>query len=254
MRRVQMLGMVALGFMMVATDAEAKRGGALRGGVRGSVVGGMIGGSQGAATGAKVGVVAGATRSAVNREAEARTRYQSSAEYQTTPRSNFVESTPTVIVESTPGPVESPSGEAVIQADGKPLLGITFPNDWKQKSGDNFVSAVSADGQLWSVMAMLKNASDKEDGIQKAKDGLEKYLQDVEYDDVSETKGGALIITGTGQTKKGVDVTFAAGVFDAGNGQLAGAAFVVDSSVEDHYKEVVRQVCQTIRRSNDFNE
>ena len=49
-------------------------------------------------------------------------------------------------------------------------------------------------------------------------------------------------------------MVFAAGVFDAGNGQLVGAAFVVDSKMEDHYKETVRGICQTLRRAGDFNQ
>jgi len=83
-------------------------------------------------------------------------------------------------------------------------------------------------------------------------------LKDVKYDDPSETKpsetkGSAEVITGTGKGKKsGVDVVFAAGLFDAGKGQLVGAAFVVDSKMENYYKETVRGICQTIRRSEDF--
>jgi hypothetical protein len=64
---------------------------------------------------------------------------------------------------------------------------------------------------------------------------------------LTETKRGALALTGKGKAKKsGVAVVFAAGVFDVGAGQLAGAAFVVDAGIEDHDKETVRQICQTI--------
>ena len=52
--------------------------------------------------------------------------------------------------------------------------------------------------------------------------------------------------------KSGVDVVFAAAVLDAGNGQLVGAAFVVDSKIEDHYKATVRGICETLRRADDF--
>jgi len=45
---------------------------------------------------------------------------------------------------------------------------------------------------------------------------------------------------------------FAAGLFEAAKGQLVGAAFVVDSKVEDHYKDTVRGICETIRRAEDF--
>ncbi len=78
-------------------------------------------------------------------------------------------------------------------------------------------------------------------------------MTDIKFDDPAKTKGGALVITGTGKAKKaGVDVVFAAAVFDAGKGQLVGAAFVVDRKIEDHYKETVRGICQTLRRAKDF--
>jgi hypothetical protein len=131
-------------------------------------------------------------------------------------------------------------------------VGITYPSDWKQKTGDNFVAAVSKDGQAWSAMALLEGVTDKQAGIEKVKQGLEKHLQDIKYDDETKTQGGALVVTGTGKTKKsGVGVVFAAGVLDAGGGQLAGVAFVVDQNVEQHYKETVRYICQTIHRGQD---
>ena len=49
-------------------------------------------------------------------------------------------------------------------------------------------------------------------------------------------------------------MVFAAAVFDAGPGQLAGVAFVVDKNVEDRYKEAVRYICKTIRVEKDFAE
>jgi uncharacterized protein (TIGR03000 family) len=103
------------------------------------------------------------------------------------------------------------------------------------------------------VIATLEGVTDKQAGIEKVKQGLEKYLQDINYDDLTKTQGGAFVVTGTGKAKKsGVGVVFAAGVFDAGGGQLAGVAFVVDQAVEQHYKETVRYICQTIRRTQDL--
>jgi hypothetical protein len=94
---------------------------------------------------------------------------------------------------------------------------------------------------------------DKEAGIAKAKQGLEKSLKDIKYDEPTETERGALVVTGTGKGKKaGVEVVFAVGVFESGAGQLAGAAFVVDKDVEDHYKETVRSICETIRGEKEF--
>ena len=85
--------------------------------------------------------------------------------------------------------------------------------------------------------------------------GSQKYLEDIKYDKLTKTKRGALVLTGTGKGKKsGVAVVFAAGVFDTGGGQLAGAAFVVDARIEELYKETVRQICQTIRVANQLAE
>jgi len=255
MKRLPVLGVTALAVLLLASDASAQRrgGGAVRGGMRGAVVGGMVGGEGGAATGAKIGVVTGATRAAVNRETQARTTYQSTAEYQSAPNSNFNETPPELMVAATPAVAAKPGSETVVRQGGKPIVGVTFPADWKQKVGEGYVSAVSGDGQAYSVFASLAGINDKQAGIKKVKEGLDKYLTDIKFDDLTKTKGGALVLTGTGKAKKaGVDVDFAAGVFDAGPGQLAGAAFVVDSKIEDHYKETVRGICETIRRADDL--
>jgi uncharacterized protein (TIGR03000 family) len=185
-------------------------------------------------------------------ETQARTTYEGTAEYQNAQHSNFNEAPPEVLVTSPSAGSAAPGGEAIVRKDGKPVVGITYPPDWKQKQGDTYVAAVSADGQAWSVIATLEGVKDKQSGIEKVKQGLEKYLQDIKYDDQTKTQGGALVVTGTGKAKKsGVGVVFAAGVFDAAGGELAGVAFVVDQNVEQHYKETVRYICQTIRRGQD---
>jgi hypothetical protein len=33
---------------------------------------------------------------------------------------------------------------------------------------------------------------------------------------------------------------------------ILGEAFVVDAKIEDHYKDTIRGICQTIRRAADF--
>ena len=254
MTRLGILGVTSLALAMLASDALAqRRGGAVSGGMRGAVVGGMVGGSEGAATGAKIGVVTGATRAAINRETQARTEYQATTEYQNAQHSNFNEAPPEVLGATAAGTAKKPSEEAVIRKNGKPIVGITFPSDWNQKTGDNYISAVSGDGQAYSMLVTLDGVADKQAAIEKVKNGLAKYLNDIKYDEPSETKEGAVVVTGTGKGKKaGVDVVFAAGLFDAGKGQLVGAAFVVDSKIEDHYKETIRGICQTIRRAEDF--
>lgn len=279
MTKLRILALATLAIMMLVPDAMAQRrgggGGAIRGGMRGAVVGGMVGGESGASTGAKVGVVAGATRGVAQRaenrnamyaETQARTQYQSTAEYQSAQHSNFSEAPPEILVTSasvaSPAASEGattkqngePTGEeAVIRKNGKPVVGITYPSDWKQKTGDRYVSAVSADGHAWSGIATLEGAKDKQAGITRIKQELEKYLQNINYDAPAETKGGAQIVTGTGKAKRaGVDVVFAAGVFDAAPGQLAGIAFVADKDLDDHYKEAARYICQTIRTGDDL--
>jgi hypothetical protein len=214
-----------------------------------------VGGSEGAEKGAKVGVVTGATRSAMDREAQSRTQYYTTADYQNAQHSNFSEVPPDVLGTTPAGTATKPSGEAVIRRNGKPVVGITFPADWKQTTGDNYISAVSGDGEAYSMLVTLEGVADKQAAVKKVQAGMEHYLLDVKFDEPSTTKGGAVVITGTGKGKKtGVDVVFAAGVIDAGNGQLVGAAFVVDSKIEDYYKETVRGICQTIRRADDFTK
>ena len=258
MTRLRILGVAVLAMVTLPPHAMAQRrgGGAVSGGMRGAVVGGMVGGSEGAAKVRKIGVVTGATRAAVNRETQARAQYQTTADYQNAQHSNFYEAPPETFGTTAAGAPTKPGVEAVIRKDNKPVVGITFPADWNQKAGANYISAVSGDGQVYSMLVLLKGVDDKEAGIKKVEDGLAKnYLTDVKFDQPRETKGGAKLITGTGKGKKsGVDVVFAAGVFDAGDGQFVGAAFVADSKIEDYYKETVRGICQTIRRAKDFQQ
>ena len=281
-------GLAVLAVVTWAADAMAR--GAVSGGMRGAMVGGMVGGSSGAATGAKIGAVTGATQGAVQRadnramyaETQARTQYEATPQYQAAQYANFNDAPPDVMVTSgvatsaaaapataapataapataapaTAGPATgapAADGQAVVRQGGKPAVAITYPADWKQQAGDNYVTAVSPDGHVWSVIATIQGVKDQRAGLDRIKQQLEKYLKDVDYDDLTQTKRGALLITGTGKSKKsGLDLVFAAGVFDSGAGQLAGTAFVVDKKMEDHYKEAVRYTCQTIRGAQDL--
>ena len=256
MKTLRILGLAALSLFVMAQGAMAqRRGGAVSTGVRGAVVGGMVGGEAGAEKGAKIGAVTGATRSAMDRETQARTQYQATAAYQEAPHSNFSQAPPEVLGTAPTGAAAKPSGEAVIRKNGKPIVGITFPADWKQTTGPNYISAVSADGQAYSMLVAPEGIADKEAGLKKLQAGLGNYLTDIKFDEPSATEGGTLVTTGTGKGKKsGVPVVFAAAVLDAGKGQLVGAAFVVDSKIEDHYKETVRGICQTLRRADDFDK
>lgn len=262
MKRLPVLGVTALAMLVLAANASAQRGGAVRSGMRGAVVGGMVGGEAGAQTGAKVGAVAGATRGVAQRtasrnamvaETQARAQYQSTPAYQQTQRSNFNQAPPEVMVSSPATGPAAAGKESTIRKNGQPVVGISYPPDWKQKAGDFYVSAVSADGQAYSAIATMEDVKDKEAGITKVKQGFDRYLENIDYDEPTTTKDGSLAITGTGKAKKaGVEVVFAAVVFDAGQGKLAGVAFVADKDIEDHYKETARHICQTIRREKDF--
>ncbi|MCC9608357.1 hypothetical protein LOC68_10690 [Blastopirellula sp. JC732] len=257
MRKLLILGVAVLGVTFILNDAMAQRG-AIGGGMRGAAVGGLVGGKSGAATGAKVGVVTGATRSAVNRETQARTQYQQTPEYQNYQGANLATSQPETMMASEATVAASQpaktSGEAVIRQDDKPIVGVTFPEGWKQRTGDNFISAVSPDGHAWSMFVAMKE-SDKQAALKKVEDGLQTYMSDIKLDERTEEKtGDALVVTGTGTGKKaGGNLVFAAGVFDAGDGQLVAAGFAADAKLEDHYKEAVKGICETIRRTKDFN-
>lgn len=265
MKKFWMYGVAASALMMLASDAQAQRrggGGAVSGGVRGAAVGGMFGGEGGAEKGAKLGVAAGATRGvvertadrqAMNAEAQTRATYVASTEYQNAQHSNFTEMPPEVVASSQSGQPVTTTGEIVLSKDGKPIVGITYPSDWKPKVSDRYATAVSNDGNAWSAIAILEDINDKQAGIKKVKEQLENYLTEIKYDEPTETKRGGLLVTGKGKTKKtGVEVVFAAGVADSGSGQFVGAAFVVDGNIENHYKETVRCICQSIRNGSDI--
>src|SRR6478752_1748912 len=249
MTTLRFLGVAVLALLMLAPEAMAQRGGgggggAARGGMRGAVVGGMAGGSEGAKKGAAVGVAAGATRAAVNRsadrramdsESQSRTEYESSTEYESAQHSDFNEAQPDLLT-SPSDKSATPGGEAILKKDG-----------------EDSVSAISKKGNAWSGLALLDGVKNKQDGIKKLKEKLGKYLTDIDYDDLTKTDRGALLITGSGKGKKGgTDVTFAVAVFEAAPKQLAGVAFIVDKSVDDRYKEAARSIVETIQVEKDL--
>lgn len=251
MRKLGILGLAALALALMTLDATAQMGGAVRGGVRGAAVGQMIGGDSAA----KAGAVVGATRGAMDKETQMRAQYQTTPAYMNATHSNFNQVPPDVLVTPKAGATASKGGEAVINKGGKPAVGITFPPDWKQQSGETYVSAVSADGNAYSMLAIMESVTNLQAGIDQIKEGLKRYLNDIKYDDQTKTKGGALVITGTGKgTKSGVAVVFAAGMFESAPGQHAGLAFIVDDNVDEHYKDTVRYICATIRLANDFGK
>ena len=147
-----------------------------------------------------------------------------------------------------------PTGEeAVIRKNGKPVVGDGLSVGLEAKNGNPLCLRCEC---RWSRLVRnchTRGHKDKQAGITRIKQELEKYLQEINYDDPTKTKGGAQIVTGTGKAKRaGVDVVFAAGVFEATPGQLAGIAFVADKDLNDHYKEAARYICGTIRTGEDL--
>ncbi|HEV3301663.1 MAG TPA: hypothetical protein VG055_18560 [Planctomycetaceae bacterium] len=251
MTSLRILGVAALAFVISTPHAMAQTrgGGAVSGGIREAVSDGIIGVSEAAGTGAKTGVVTEATRAAIDREKQARARYQNTAEYRNAQHSDFAKARADAGADL--GKATKSGVEAVIRKHGKLVAGITFPAGWNQRDGGNAVSAVSPDGQLYCWLVAIKTTS-RADANRRLMYGLKtNYLDDIKSDEPKE-KGGATLITGTGKGKKsGVDVVFATGVFEVGD-QIVAAMFMADSKIEDYYKETIRGICQTIRPANDL--
>ena len=143
--------------------------------------------------------------------------------------------------------------DVVLREQGKALLGVSYPADWKQVVDKNYVVATSEDGTAWSVISMLADIQDKAAGVPKIKEGLEEYLTEIKYDELTETEGGALVLSGTGKGKKlGVEVVFTSAVFQSGPERFAGIAFIVDADIEKYYEKTVLAICESVLVEADF--
>ena len=110
MTKLQILGVAALVLLMLAPDAMAQtwgRGGPWR---RARSDGRRTRGgeSKERQTGAKIGAVTGAARAAVDREAQRRAEYQTTAAYQNAPRSDFNQAPPQVLGTAPPAAATAP--------------------------------------------------------------------------------------------------------------------------------------------------
>jgi hypothetical protein len=144
--------------------------------------------------------------------------------------------------------------DIVLRDQGKAMLGISYPSDWKQVVQKNSVIATSEDGQAWSVISTLDDIHDQAAGIAKIKAGLEDYLKEIKYDDITKSESGSLILAGTGKGKKtGVDVVFTSAVFMSG-ARHCGLVFIVDSDIEKYYEKTVLAICESILVEDDFTE
>ena len=126
----------------------------------------------------------------MDRETTARAQYQTTPVYQNGQHSNFSQAPPEVLVTGSKAAAASKGGEAIIRKDGKAVLGVTFPGDWKQTAGDHFVSAVRKDGQAWAVIATIEGVKDNQAGMDKVKEGFQKSLSDIKYDELAKSEKG----------------------------------------------------------------
>ncbi len=137
---------------------------------------------------------------------------------------------------------------------GRAVLGVSYPADWKQVVGKNHVIATSDDGTAWSTISTLEDIQDQAAGIQKIKTGLEDYLKKIQYDEPTKTERGSLIVSGTGKGKEsGVDVVFTSAVFLSGQ-KHCGIVFIVDADIEKYYEKTVLAICESILVEEDFAE
>jgi heat shock protein HslJ len=144
--------------------------------------------------------------------------------------------------------------DIILRDQGKAVLGVSYPADWKQVVGKNHVTATSDDGTAWSVISTLEEVQDQPAGIKKIKEGLEDYLTEIKYDETTETESGSLVLSGTGKGKKsGVDVVFTSAVFMSGK-RHCGIVFIVDADIEKYYEKTVLAICESILVEEDFAE
>ena len=145
--------------------------------------------------------------------------------------------------------------DIVLREQGKAILGVSYPADWKQLVDKNSVVATSEDGTAWSVISTLNDIKDKAAGIPKIKEGLEEYLTEIKYDETTATDGGALVLSGKGKGKEsGVEVVFTSGVFQSGPERFAGIVFIVDADIEKYYEKTILAICESVLVEADFPE
>jgi hypothetical protein len=145
--------------------------------------------------------------------------------------------------------------DIVLREQGKAILGVSYPADWKQVVDKNYVVATSEDGTAWSLISTLKDIKNKAAGIPKIKEGLEEYLTEIKYDELTETEGGALVLSGKGKGKEsGVEIVFTSGVFQSGPERFAGIVFIVDADIEKYYEKTVLAISESVLVEADFPE
>lgn len=144
--------------------------------------------------------------------------------------------------------------DIILRDQGKAILGVTYPSDWKQVVEKSSVIATSDDGLAWSVISTLDEIQDQAAGIKKIKAGLEDYLKEITYDETTKSESGSLILSGTAKGKEtGVDVIFTSAVFLSGQ-KHCGIVFIVDADTEKYYEKTVLAICESILVEEDLAE
>ena len=171
---------------------------------------------------------------------------------------------PRLQLPSRPSPPAAPAAEkedateptpSVIKKNGKPVLGVAFPEKWAKSVGETNAWAVSLKGDAFAAIVLLNDAKDLDDGVEKLKARIEEYVDSAEFEETAQTEKGALIVIGKGKSKKsGVELVVAAGVFESGEDQVSGICYVLDKDVEELYKGTAKAIAETIRIEADFAE
>ena len=149
MRKLRILGAVALAVLMTAPDALAQRrgggGGAARSGMRGAMVGGMAGGSEGAKKGAKAGVAVGVTRNVAEGQPIAAPWIRNLSRVPNTSRATSIRMLSTRISMKRRRKCSSllnrmkrqlKAERPSFEKDGKPIVGITYPSTLETEGGE----------------------------------------------------------------------------------------------------------------------
>jgi hypothetical protein len=157
-----------------------------------------------------------------------------------------------VIIATAAGAHDAGAHDVVLRNQGKAILGISYPADWKQVVDKNHVIATSEDGQAWSVISTLDGIEDHQSGVNKIKEGLEEYLKEIQYDETAKTESGSTVVSGTGKGKEsGVDVVFTSAVFTSGQ-KHCGMVFIVDADIEKYYEKTILAICKSVLVAEDF--
>jgi hypothetical protein len=234
-----------------------------RGAFRGAVIGGLLGDKKGAKRGAVIGGVAGAARKAnrrerdrqLQREAEIRAEYERSQEYQSQTHANFNEPAQQPKTLAAPGePATTTMSDIVLTKDDKKTLGVSYPTDWKQSLSAESVTAISADGKIWSAVGILDSSGDLKGNEARLKEGLKNELTSVAFQETEISESGSHVVAGTAEGKQtGTRVDFVFAVFTITDEIIGGIVFIADSAMADYYETTILDICESVKVAEDFS-